>query len=181
MTALCRTWLMMIFVGLGLTACSSESSSDLQAWLAKQKLVPPPALKATPAPAPFTPQVYQQDVAPDPFGAQKLLQVLRREAQKVGAGSELIAKELKRRKEPLEQFPLDSMAFVGTLTQRGQLNALVKVDKQLFQVVAGAYMGSNFGKVIKVSESELVLREVVQDAAGDWVERKANLQLQENR
>ncbi len=164
-----------------LAACSAESPADLDAWLVRQKAVVPPALKPTPAPTPFVPEPYHQDAAPDPFGVQKLLQVLRREAQQAGSGSELIAKELKRRKEPLEQFPLDTMAFVGTLRQRGQLIALIRVDKQLYQVLPGAYIGSNFGKIINISESELSLREIVQDAAGDWVERKAGLQLQENR
>lgn len=167
--------------GTVLVACSGESPSDLEAWLVKQKTVSPPPLKATPAPSPFVPVPYHAEAAPDPFAVQKLLQVLRREAQPVGAGSALIAKELKRRREPLEQYPLDTMAFVGTLKQGGKLVALVKVDKQLFQVLPGAYMGANYGKIINVSESELVLREIVQDAAGDWVERKASLQLQENR
>jgi type IV pilus assembly protein PilP len=174
-------WLWLLGLGLVLVACSAESPADLDAWLLKQKSVAPPALQATPAPSPFEPEPYHQDAAPDPFAMQKLLQVLRRETQQAGSGSALIAKELKRRKEPLEQYPLDTMAFVGTLKQGGQLVALVKVDKQLFQVLPGAYIGANFGKIINVSESELILREIVQDAAGDWVERKASLQLQENR
>ena len=172
---------LLSWAGLILVACSGESPADLDAWLVKQKTVAPPALKATPAPSPFVPEPYHQDAAPDPFAVQKLLQVLRRETQQVGSGSGLIAPELRRRKEPLEQYSLDTMAFVGTLKQSGKLVGLVKVDKQLFQVLPGAYMGANFGKIINVSESELVLREIVQDAAGDWVERKASLQLQENR
>lgn len=168
-------------IGLLLVACSAESPSDLDAWLVKQKSVAPPVLQSMPAPSLFVPEPYHQDAAPDPFAVQKLLQVLRRETQQAGSGSALIAKELKRRKEPLEQYPLDTMAYVGSLKQGGQLVALVKVDKQLFQVLPGAYIGANFGKIINVSESELVLREIVQDAAGDWVERKASLQLQENR
>lgn len=171
----------LLIVGVALTGCSAESPSDLEAWIVKQKAVHPPALKPTPAPNPFLPESYHQDAASDPFSPQKLLQVLRREAQQVGSGGELVAKELKRRKEPLEQYPLDSMSFVGTLNQRGQLVALVRIDKQLFQLLTGAHIGLNFGKIVNISDSELTLREIVQDAAGDWVERKASLQLQENR
>jgi type IV pilus assembly protein PilP len=56
--------------------------------------------------------------------------------------------------------------------------ALVRVDKMLYQVRGGAYLGQNFGKVLSVSEGELVLREIVQDSSGDWIERKVTLLLQ---
>ena len=86
---------------------------------------------------------------------------------------------LNRRKEPLEAFPLDSMALVGNLSPKGKSVALVKVDNLLYQVKVGSYLGQNYGKVTKVSETEVTLREIVQDAAGEWIERQANLQLQE--
>ncbi|MBL8425196.1 MAG: pilus assembly protein PilP, partial [Candidatus Accumulibacter phosphatis] len=41
------------------------------------------------------------------------------------------------------------------------------------------YMGQNFGVVVSVSESEVTLRELIQDSAGDWVERTSTLLLQE--
>jgi type IV pilus assembly protein PilP len=43
----------------------------------------------------------------------------------------------------------------------------------------GSYLGQNFGRVMKISETEVTLREIVQDAAGEWIERVATLQLQE--
>jgi type IV pilus assembly protein PilP len=55
----------------------------------------------------------------------------------------------------------------------------VKVDKLLYQVRVGSYLGPNYGKVVKLTETELLLREIVQDAAGEWIERQASLQLQE--
>ena len=57
--------------------------------------------------------------------------------------------------------------------------ALVKVDNLLYQVKQGSYLGQNFGKVVKINETELTLREIVQDATGEWIERPAALQLQE--
>jgi type IV pilus assembly protein PilP len=71
------------------------------------------------------------------------------------------------------------MVMVGSLIKQGQPVALVKVVNRLFQVRPGTYLGQNYGKITKVGESEVVLRELVQDAAGDWVERTATLQLQE--
>ena len=91
----------------------------------------------------------------------------------------MIAPELARRKEPLESFPLDAMAMVGSLARQGQPVALVRVDNLLYQVRPGNYLGQNYGKVTKVGETQVELREIVQDAAGEWIERMATLQLQE--
>ena len=57
--------------------------------------------------------------------------------------------------------------------------ALIKVDNLLYQVRPGQYLGQNYGRVTKISETEVVLREIVQDAVGEWTERPAALQLQE--
>ena len=86
---------------------------------------------------------------------------------------------MNRRKEPLEAFPLDSMSLVGSMTRRDGRYAILKVDNLLYYVKAGAYMGQNFGRVIKIDEAEISLREIVQDSTGDWVERISTLQLQE--
>ncbi len=69
--------------------------------------------------------------------------------------------------------------MVGSLLNKGQPVALVRVDNLLYQVRAGNYLGQNYGRITRVSETELTLREIVQDAAGEWIERLATLQLQE--
>ena len=47
------------------------------------------------------------------------------------------------------------------------------------RIKAGNYLGQNFGLVTDVSETEVKLRELVQDASGDWTERVGAVQLQE--
>jgi type IV pilus assembly protein PilP len=69
--------------------------------------------------------------------------------------------------------------MVGSLNRQGQLVALVKVDSLLYQVRPGQYLGQNYGRITRISETEVVLREIVQDAVGEWIERPAALQLQE--
>jgi type IV pilus assembly protein PilP len=56
---------------------------------------------------------------------------------------------------------------------------LLKVDNLLYQVKVGDYLGQNYGKIIKITETDISLREIVQDAAGEWIERAGSLQLQE--
>ena len=91
----------------------------------------------------------------------------------------MLAAEINRRKEPLEAYPLDSMSMVGSVAKHGQPYALLKVDNLLYQVKVGDYLGQNYGKITKITETEISLREIVQDAAGEWIERPGSLQLQE--
>jgi type IV pilus assembly protein PilP len=79
----------------------------------------------------------------------------------------------------MEAFPLDTMNLVGSIVKAGQPVALVKIDNLLYQVKLGNYLGQNYGKVTKISETEVTLREIVQDAVGEWIERVATLALQE--
>ena len=71
------------------------------------------------------------------------------------------------------------MSMVGSLIQEGQPAALIRVDRLLYQVRLGNYLGMNYGRVTKITETEVTLREIVQDAVGEWIERAATLQLQE--
>jgi type IV pilus assembly protein PilP len=128
------------------------------------------------APKKFDPEPYTQAQAVEPFSNQKLTVALKQEAQQPNS---LLAAELNRRKEPLEAYPLDSMTMVGSVNKNGQPFALLKVDNLLYQVKVGDYLGQNYGRVTKIAETEVDLREIVQDAAGEWIERPATLQLQE--
>jgi type IV pilus assembly protein PilP len=131
------------------------------------------------APKQFVPEPYTNATAIEPFSNLKLTQALKRDSSQVASNGALVAPELARRKEALEAFPLDSMALVGSILKGSQPVALVSVDRLLYQVKIGNYLGLNYGRVTKINETEVTLREIVQDAVGEWVERVATLQLQE--
>ena len=59
------------------------------------------------------------------------------------------------------------------------LVALVKVGGLLYQVRPGQYLGQNYGRVTRISETDVTLREIVQDSGGEWIERPATLKLVE--
>ncbi|PPE70282.1 pilus assembly protein PilP [Caldimonas thermodepolymerans] len=128
-------------------------------------------------PKKFDPQPYEVADTVEPFSVQKLTVALN---QQVRQASSLLASELNRRREPLEAYPLDSMTMVGSVSRNGRQYALLKVDQLLYQVKVGDYLGQNYGRITKISETEVALREIVQDAGGEWVERYSTLQLQEN-
>ncbi len=162
-----------------LLACGSSDQDELQQWMTEQKNQTRPKVDRLPEPTKFLPQPYTQEGAIEPFSNQKLTQALKRDSSQATSNAGLIAPELARRKEPLEAYPLDAVAMVGSLIKVGQPVALVRVDNLLYQVRTGNYLGQNYGRITKVSEAGMTLREIVQDAAGEWIERTATLQLQE--
>ena len=170
--------LVVVLIAAGLSACDSDQE-DLQRWMAEQRAQVKPSVPRITEPKKFTPQTYTEASSFEPFNMLKLTQALRRESNQPST-SELIAPELARRKEALEAFPLDSMAMVGSMNRNGQPVALVRVDKLLYKVRVGEYLGLNYGRITRINETEVGLREIVQDAAGELIERVATLQLQES-
>ena len=171
--------LLLVSMLLALTACGATGEDELRQWMNEQKSQTRPKVAPISEPKQFKPENYTQVTAIEPFSNQKLTQALRRESTQAVTNGALIAPELARRKEPLEAFPLDAMALVGSLVKAGQPVALVKVDNLLYQIRPGNHLGQNYGRVMKISETEVTLREIAQDAAGEWIERAATLQLQE--
>ncbi|MEP6964591.1 MAG: pilus assembly protein PilP [Polaromonas sp.] len=165
----------------GLAGCGSSEQEELQQWMAVQRNATRPSVKPLSAPSKFSPQTYAQDGSIEPFSLQKLTQALKRDSSQATANAALIAPELSRRKEPLEASPLDAIVMVGSLIKVGQPVALVRVDNLVYQVKPGNYLGQNYGRITKVTETSVALREIVQDAAGEWIERAATLQLSEGK
>lgn len=161
-----------------LGACGGSDDEALRRWVAAQRVQTGSALSPITEPRRFLPQPYADTERLDPFDVQKLARSLRRDVAQPQS-SALIDAELSRRKEVLESFPLDAMAMVGSMRRRDQPVALVSADKRLYPVRVGSHLGLNHGRVVRITESEVALREVVQDAAGEWVERMAMLQLQD--
>jgi len=158
-----------------LAGCSGEQE-ELSQWMEQQKREVKPNVQPISPPKKFVPQPYIALNGVEPFSAQKLTVALKQEAKQPNS---LLAAEINRRKEPLEAYPLDSMRMVGSVTKTGRPYALLKVDNLLYQVKPGDYLGQNYGKITKISETDVSLREIVQDAAGEWIERVSSLQLQE--
>ncbi|MEY4581933.1 MAG: hypothetical protein RL701_6636 [Pseudomonadota bacterium] len=158
-----------------LAGCSGEQG-ELQEWMEQQRREAKPNVEPLSAPKKFTPQAYAALTGVEPFSTQKLTVALKQETRQPNS---LLAAEINRRKEPLEAYPLDSMTMVGSVVKAGRPYALLKVDNLLYQVKSGDYLGQNYGRITKISETDVALREIVQDAAGEWIERPGALQLQE--
>lgn len=170
---------LILLGGVLLSGCTSSDEDELRSWMAQERANAKPRITPLEEPKPFKPQAYTAGDGMDPFNPLKLIQVLRKESAKASASTDLLAPELNRRKEPLEAEPLDAMTMVGSLDKKGVPTALLRVGTLLYQVRVGNYLGQNYGKVTKITENSIQLREIVQDGGGDWIERTSTLELQE--
>ena len=175
MSARLRAAALIVGGGALLAGCAGDQD-ELTQWMEQQKREVKPNVEPLSPPKKFIPQPYAALGAVEPFSTQKLTVALKQEARQPNS---LLAAEINRRKEPLEAYPVDSMTMVGSVMRNGQQFALLRVDNLLYQVKTGDYLGQNYGKITKISETDVSYREIVQDAAGEWIERSSALQLQE--
>ena len=168
--------LAIIVIALFLAACGGDEHQDLKEELKaltkelRGRIEPLPVVK------PYEPVPYQAFELPDPFGPAKIELAIGSAAKSKGGAN---APDANRPKEPLEAYPLESLKMVGTLSQKGATYALVRADSSVYRVKAGNYVGQNFGIITDITENQINLKELVQDASGDWTERKIALQMVE--
>lgn len=162
-------WLGIALLAGALAACGG-SQGDLEKWVAEIKARPAPPLDPLPVMQQFETFEYDAQNLRDPFS----------EVFNGGEGSGP-RPDAGRRKQTLEQFPLDSLDMVGTLGNGKGLVALVMApDKVTYRVQPGAYLGQSDGRVTAINEDRVELVELVPDGAGGWLERPATILLEDN-
>ena len=164
---------LVLVAALSLTACGGEEFQDLQDFVKKSgedlrgQVDPPPEVRL------YEPYAYENSEGlADPFKPRK------QESKNVG-GSGTNQPDFARAKQELEEFPLESLKMVGYLRKGNIGNAIIRssAEGKLHRVKMGNYIGMNFGQVISITESEIKIKEMVQDGGGDWLERESSLQL----
>lgn len=159
-----------------LAACGGDEHQDLKEELKTIAKDLRGRVDALPVVKPYEPVPYRAFELSDPFGTAKI-ELATGAAAKSRSGAN--APDATRPKEPLEAYPLESLKMVGTLSQKGVTYALVRADSSLYRVKPGNYLGQNFGIITGITDNQINLKELVQDASGDWTERKIALQILE--
>jgi type IV pilus assembly protein PilP len=160
---------------VSLAGCGADEHGDLKQELAaltkdvRGRVDPLPQVK------PYEPVPYASESMVDPFRPERI------DIAKAGAAASAskLAPDQNRPKEPLEAFPLESIQMLGTITQNKETFALVKAGTNLYRVRKGNYMGQNFGVITGIDDGQIAVKELIQDAAGEWMERASALQLVE--
>lgn len=166
----------LLAAALSLSGCDDGGRQEVQQWMnevRQQTRVNVPKLSE---PKKFLPFTYSQADNIDPYNRSKLEIAL---AKAKGNSNSFLRPDMDRRREALESYPLDTLRMVGTMQKPGINYALIQADRTVFHLKVGNYVGQNFGMITNITETEVELKEIVQDASGEWVERQAKLELQE--
>lgn len=158
-------------VSLSLTGCGGGEGDDLDAFMKNAGNDMQVSIKPLPEVKPYLALQYNADnMLNDPFKPRK--------ATTKASG---ILPNFSRAKEPMEAYPLESIKYVGHLAKGKLIYALLKTpDNGLQQAKIGNFIGQNYGMITSITDSEVTLKEIVQDdLSGDWIERVSNLALQE--
>ncbi len=175
-----RLTLPRLAAGLGLLvllAACGDRMADLKQYAADVKARQGGHIEPLPQIKPFETYTYADQDGRSPFMPQEEVLTPRKN---LGASANGLHPDFNRSHEYLEQFPLDGLKMVGTLTVNNTLYGLVKdSDNILHRVSIGNYMGQNYGKIIGITDSDIKLQEIVPDGQGGWSERVTSVTLSE--
>lgn len=157
---------------LTLSACSSHNYSDLDKYIQDVKRKTKGRIEPLPEVKTYESYTYQAQNLRSPFVPYTESPPEKKTAQPG------ITPNLHRKREALEAFPLDSLKFVGTIQKKNVLWGLISApDKAIYRVQVGNHMGKNYGEIVSLSETKIVLKEIIPNGSGGWVERKASIAL----
>lgn len=163
-----RAFLMLSLVGL--TACSNNLD-ELKQKVAEIKARPGDRIEPLPEIKPYEAFKYDAGGERSPF------------IPSVSAKSNLATTarpDVKRPREFLEQFPLDTLQMVGTLQLQGKTFGLLQgKDGLVHRVQIGNYIGQADGRVTGITNNKVSVLELVPDGLGGYIERPAALSLKE--
>jgi type IV pilus assembly protein PilP len=162
-----------------LGACSGGDHDDLKQWMAENTKDMRGHIPKLPEVKPYAPVPYEAEGVLDPFKPGKI-EPESKYKQLAGKGGafqpDFEAREV--RNSLLEKYPIESLKMIGYMNVNRRPMAVIQVEDKVKQVKVGDYIGLDFGMVTQVSDTEVQLRELIQDSAGDWTERKSSLYLQ---
>lgn len=170
---------LLVMAMLAVSGCSSPQQ-DIEEWMAEQSRGMKGQVKPLPEIRAAEVVQYTGYDHSDPFRPSAT-------AVDTSRSTSEFRPDMTRRREPLEAFALETLSFVGTLQKDGEKVALIMVATEkgatgtLYQIRKGNYMGQDFGMVSEIGDTELTLKELVEDLNGEWGERVTTLQLQEQR
>jgi len=161
---------------LGLSACD-QGMGDLQQFVNQTKAKPPGRVEPIPPFIPYQNFEYATQNLRDPF---KVVDFRRPdpEDETISETATGPRPNIDRSREPLEDFPLDTLRFKGTVTKNETKWGLIFApDNTVHRVLEGHYMGQNHGRIIALSDVEIQITEIVPDGLGNYIERSAAIAL----
>jgi len=163
---------------LALLSGCGEGLGDLRQFVQQIRAKPPGRIEPIPEFQPYQNFEYTSHDLRDPF---KLVDFRRpelneEELNKLTAG---LRPNIDRVKEPLEDFPLDTLRLKGTIDDKEGIKwgLIFAPDNTIHRVIEGNYLGQNHGRIISVTDQTIDLTEIVPDGLGNYIERSSAITL----
>jgi type IV pilus assembly protein PilP len=175
-----RVWrlLTIAFIAAVLSGCDHKiKQEELESYIAEIKSREVAQIEPLPEVKPYATFTYSALDLRSPFVTPEPEQVLVNLPEDNG-----IRPDTNRRKETLESYPLDSLRMVGTLQKSKKMWAIIiDTDGTVHRITKGNYVGQNHGRIVKVAEEKLVIKEIVPNPRGGWQEKEATMALTEEQ
>jgi type IV pilus assembly protein PilP len=156
-----------------LGGCGGDEHQDLRQWMREQEKGMRGRIDPLPQVKPYMPLAYSGSGLIEPFSPLKA----KIEGDRKGAN----LPDFNRQREPLEEFPLETLKLVGIFQDKQRLIAHLLANGRSYQVKVGSYVGQSFGRVVRIvtakNEEKVVVKELVKDPDDQWVERESELLL----
>jgi type IV pilus assembly protein PilP len=180
MTGMLKTlpkFLLLGTIATLLVGCG-EGLGDLQQFVQQIRSKPPGRIEPIPEFQPYQNFEYTSHDLRDPF---KLVDFRRPEEnpEEISQLADGLRPDIDRVKEPLEDFPLDTLRLKGTIDDKDGIKwgLIFAPDNTIHRVIEGNYMGQNHGRIITVSDQTIELTEIVPDGLGNYIERSSAVAL----
>jgi type IV pilus assembly protein PilP len=160
----------LLLLAMLVSACQQKEKQNLSQFIADAARMKATEIEPLPNIKPVETYAYSAREFADPFNVENL------KPKQVASTRSGVGPDTNRRREPLENYPLDSLRMVGTLFRENERRAILKTPEGAVQTaVAGNYLGQNYGKIVSIDENEILVKEQVLNSAGTWVGRDASI------
>ncbi len=166
----------LVLSGVLLLQACQKDMNDLEVFVRDAYKDKKPKIEPLPEIQPYQGYEYSASEESDPFSSSNIVS---RDGTEGVSGKR---PDADRRREALEEFPLDALSFVGTITKQQEPWVIVQTSRGTAHLATiGNYLGQNDGKIktINAEEQRVVLVETVLDSAGRWVTRNVELIIDE--
>lgn len=157
----------MLAAGL-LGACGASDEDMLRQWMDATRNARAKPPEPLPEARPYVPREYAAANAPEPFAQAKIGELNKTLSDSPEAG---------RPRQPLEDYPLENFKMLGLLKKQGETFGVIRVDNKIHHVKVGQYLGQSYGRVVRITDQEIVLRELVREGVSEWKEKMTSLKL----
>lgn len=169
-----RNGLVLAALSALLVGCGGGEFQDLQAFMEETRARPTGNIEPLPRFQPYEAFTYSATSLRSPFQPPVRIDLTKRER-----GSQDIKPDENRTRQFLEGFNIEGFEMVGTLSNQGGMQALIRGAGSVHRVRIGDYLGRNHGRIIGIEEGRIDVTEIVPDGEGGWLERPRTLSLPE--